>query len=233
MKLTSCLIGVLVLATASVARAQTDPNVTPPTAAAPAPAPATPAPAPASLPAPTPAATEAPSFGAAGQLVVTGEASVSSMYESFSMGGGHITTFDLAPSIDYFVIPNLSIGGALGFSTTSFSPSGGGQSSTDTSIAILARVGYNIPMGPVVSFWPQLEIGYAHTSDGVSGQTTSGHSVPLAINAPFLFHVAPHFFLGIGPTFETELSAKDESQGTSKVTAFGVQSVVGGYFGGP
>jgi hypothetical protein len=47
-----------------------------------------------------------------------------------------------------------------------------------------------------------------------------------------LFHPAPHFFIGGGPMFSTELVSKYESVDQTTFSEFGVQTTVGGYFGG-
>ena len=51
---------------------------------------------------------------------------------------------------------------------------------------------------------------------------------------PFLYAPAPHFFLGGGPLFRTDLSSSVSSGNVSgdgeKLTAFGVSFLVGGYF---
>jgi hypothetical protein len=178
-------------------------------------------------------------FGARGQLAVsvglplTGEApELGIVHASTSMGGGSSTTVALQPSADYFITPNLSVGGLIGIRYASYSEPPGGLtiSGNSTVLQVEARVGYNLALGDVVSLWPRIGIGYAHASAGVL--IDPRYSVPLDIFAPLLWHPTHHFFVGAGPVFTTELVDKSGGQNQPKPTNFGVQAVVGGYFGG-
>jgi hypothetical protein len=131
------------------------------------------------------------------------------------------------PSLDYFVIPNVSVGGALSITHGSL----GGSTGDVTGIGILVRGGYNLHLAPMISLWPQLQLGYLHESFSGGGMSTSGYTIPLQIFAPFLVHVTTHLFVGIGPAFSTDLVSKVQSQDASKTTDIGIESVVGGYFG--
>jgi hypothetical protein len=83
------------------------------------------------------------------------------------------------------------------------------------------RAGYNIPMNGNVSVWPKLGLTLAH-SDGffLFGDRTY---LEVSVTAPFLVHVAPHFFIGGGPGLITQL-------GDVTVATLNVSAVVGGYF---
>jgi hypothetical protein len=171
-------------------------------------------------------------FGAVGQIVVSGDLEASFSHVSFSMGDASQTSFALIPAADFFAAPNISIGGALALTHSSFDTGVPGSSSADTTgIGILVRGGYNARLGSQVSIWPRLAIGYSHTSSDTGGASASGYTVPLRIDAPILIHLAPHFFVGIGPLFQTELVSKTEGQSDAKVTVFGITTIVGGYFG--
>jgi hypothetical protein len=50
----------------------------------------------------------------------------------------------------------------------------------------------------------------------------------LGVSAPFLFHLVPHFFMGVGPFFSIPLS--DSQAMASKDPTFGLTAIVGGYF---
>ena len=224
MKVRLLLSAAILLATAGAARAQG--------AATPAPTPApteTPAAAPA---APAAAADDvAAGFGVQGQIAISGELQASFVHESTSAAGGAASTsvnaITVQPSLDYFVVPNVSLGGALSISHGSFGGSGGDQ----TAIGILVRGGYNLHLAPMISLWPQLQLGYLHESFSGGGVSASGYTIPLQIFAPFLVHVATHLFVGIGPAFSTDLVSKVQSMDASKTTDIGIESVVGGYFG--
>jgi hypothetical protein len=205
-----------------------------------APAGAPPAvPDPAAAPPPPTATAAAPAagdtaaeFGQAGQIAISGDLQASFVHESQSLPNGGSSTsvnvIQIQPSLDYFVAPNISVGGAIPITHGDFG------SGTLTGIGILARAGYNLHLAPLLSLWPQLSIGYVHESfdpgGGVASQ--SGYTVPLRIFAPLLIHPVAHLFVGIGPVFQTELISKVGGQDAGKTTDFGIASVVGGYFGG-
>ncbi len=179
----------------------------------------------------------AQAFPLQGHLAVSNDADVSFTYAWTSFNGGgssSTTTFNLRPAADYFVIDGLSVGGFVLFQYESISPPGGGSSANLTSFGIGPRVGYDIPLSDQFSFWPRG--GFAIESVGVSvpvaltggGSTTSTSSTTvfaLLLDAPFLFHPAEHFFLGLGPTLTLDLT------GDVKTNVFGVDFIIGGYFG--
>ena len=143
-------------------------------------------------------------FGAPGEFVITGD------FEGHLVKGYELR---LHPSLDYFIAPNVSVGGVVGLTYHSGDPS-------TTTVDLGARAGYNLGITPQVSFWPMVGIFYSHTS--VSNNMGGGSSTVLAINAPFLFHIVPHFFVGAGPFFDLPL----DSGGNN----YGLQTVVGGWF---
>ena len=133
----------------------------------------------------------------------------------------------LAPSLDYFVAPNVSLGGTLGFANGS---SGSGATSSDvTSITVGARAGFNLALTNMLSLWPRLGLSYNHFSSTVGGSSTSStaYDVILAIQAPLLWHPTSHFFIGAGPMLLTEVAVSDNSP---KTTQLGVDALIGGYF---
>jgi len=171
-------------------------------------------------------------FGLPGQIAISGDLQASFVHESQSaVGGGSsssVTVVSITPSLDYFVAPNVSVGGALQITHGDF----GSGSGTVTGIGLLARAGYNLHLAPMLSFWPQLQLGYVHQSFSGGGASASGYTVPLAIFAPLLVHITQHLFAGIGPIFSTDLISKVQSNDASKATDIGISSLVGGYFGG-
>jgi hypothetical protein len=194
-----------------------------------------------------------PAFGGVGQLVVSDDqplgggvvgasavvtpgppssfSSASFEFGTLSNNGGSGTEFALAPAADYFVIPNLSIGGNILFGL--LSPAhGSGTGTTYTLFGIAPRVGYNIPITDMISFWPKVFFGYTTAS----GSNNSGgyNSAALGVFAPIMFVPATHFVLGIGPNFSTQLSNNATGSGTSvagpKLTQVGIQATIGGWF---
>src|SRR5260221_10674465 len=136
-------------------------------------------------------------FGTPGQLVFDGTATFSIV----KVTSGN-TTITLRPALDYFIIPNVTIGGVVGFSTSS------GRFAT-TTVAIGARAGYNVNLNDKISVWPTAGFSYAHSD--VSDGGGSNSSWAFNIYAPFLFHLVPHFFIGVGPFLDVGLSDGDQN----------------------
>lgn len=137
------------------------------------------------------------------------------------------TTIVVAPALDYFVAESISIGGQVFYASTSM----GDASSSGFGIG--PRVGYAIPIGEGLAFWPKLGIAYTSSSydSGVEGsEKQSGTTMSLEVFAPFAIQPAEHFFVGIGPMLSMDLSNKVEDEDAGKSTTFGVMTQVGGYF---
>lgn len=148
-------------------------------------------------------------FGAAGQILIDGTAS----FSLIKVSGGN-TSITLKPALDYFIIPNVTIGGVVGLTTES------GRFAT-TTILLGARAGINFNLGDKFSLWPTAGFTFAHSS--ISDGGPSNNDTAFNLYAPFLFHVAPHFFLGVGPFLDVGLGEGDSN-------VFGFQSLIGGWF---
>ena len=111
----------------------------------------------------------------------------------------------LQPSLDYFIARHISVGGVI-----SIDAGGGGGS-----WGFGPRAGFAIPLGERVTFWPMVMIKATHANHNTSTE--------LWLNAPFLFHLVPHFFVGVGPYFMAQMSGGGYSE-------FGFHSILGGYF---
>ena len=154
-------------------------------------------------------------------------------YLSLNNNGGSATQFGLAPAADFFVIDNLSVGGQLLFSLASTSPSQGSGVS-QTTFGIGPEVGYNVGITDNISVWPKVFFGYQSASVSNNGGSSSVGAI--GVYVPFLYHPAPHFFLGIGPNFATQIisSVSPGNGGASvdgyKATSFGLTATFGGYF---
>ena len=145
-------------------------------------------------------------FGAVGQFAISGELEVSMVKQR-----GGSTTVSLQPALDYFIAPNLSVGGVVGLAITSGNPG-------VTRVLLGARAGYNLAVAERISFWPTGGLFFTHFSSGAA----SNNSTWLRVFGPFLFHPVPHLFVGAGPFIELGLSGGGGDR-------FGLQSVVGGW----
>jgi hypothetical protein len=177
-----------------------------------------------SVPADSPSAI----FGGEGQLAISSDAGFSLSNTSISDVDGSTTQLIVRPSVDYFVVDYLSLGGFLGLE---YNTTPGGSS---TQMSIGPRVGYNIPFSERFSFWPKLGFSFASTSqeeedtetpDGevILGSDESSTSLQLNIFAPVMFHPVEHFFLGLGPAFDLDLTGDD------KATTIAVRLTIGGW----
>ena len=154
--------------------------------------------------APSSARAQGGGFGAPGEIVIRGD------FEGHLRNGWELR---LHPSIDYFIAPNVSVGGLVGLQYNSGNPS-------RTTVDLGIRAGYDLAIANQLTFWPTVGIVYSHTS--LSNNMGSGSSTNLEIFAPFLYHIVPHFFVGAGPIFD--LSLDNNGNG------YGLQTTIGGWF---
>jgi hypothetical protein len=147
-------------------------------------------------------------FGAPRQIVITGA------FEGHLHNGWELR---LHPSVDYFIAPNVSVGGVIGIQYNSGNPS-------VTTIDVGARAGYNLHIVDQFGFWPMAGIYFSSTrvSSTATTPSSSSNSTFLGIFAPFLVHIVPHFFVGAGPSFNLALGNGGNS--------YGLDTVVGGWF---
>ncbi|HEY3497454.1 MAG TPA: hypothetical protein VGK73_22310 [Polyangiaceae bacterium] len=108
---------------------------------------------------------------------------------------------------DYMVIDKLSVGGTLGFSTTSSNVDGpGAGEASPTLFMITPRVGFLHMFGRVAGIWPRGGFSF-HTKTVKEGYTydESGFSLNVECNFPIVF--TPHFGVLVGLTFDRSLTA--------------------------
>ena len=165
---------------------------------------------------------QAARFGVQQQWVFSSDAGLSIANTSLSGRGGSTTTIQLRPSVDYFVIDNLSVGGFLGLDYAHM-PIG-----STTVFSVGPRVGYDIPFSGAFSVWPRLGLSFAHTrqtvEDVIDGDdTTSSSGLALNISAPVMFHPTEHFFVGFGPAFDVDVT------GDVKATTIAARLTIGGW----
>jgi len=158
-----------------------------------------------------PAASAAPAsnFGATGSWVLSVQShaagnSTASFFLQKVSGAG--TTVTIQPALDYFLGGGVSVGGVVGFTHSS-----------STTVNFGARAGFNQPLVDKFTFWPTAGV-YASYLNGNNSSTTAAAEV----YAPFLFHPAQHFFVGVGPYLGYQFHG-----GT--FTEYGLDLVIGGW----
>jgi hypothetical protein len=135
------------------------------------------------------------------------------------------TALLVSPALDYFVVRNLSIGAVAlyGYSHQDAVGAVGTQQASpafdSSALDVGPRVGYDIRLSPVLSVWPSA-FGALGTSWFTSG---SSSALRVGASVPVLLHPVPHFFVGLGPHLETDLT------GTWKATTYGLDLTVGGW----
>jgi len=166
-------------------------------------------------------------FGRRRQWAFSSDASIQVQRTTQSDSKGVTTTLSLAPAADYFVLPNLSVGGSIGVYYAKAGESSGSR------FTIGPRVGYNFEVSRLLSVWPKLGLNYAHTGGNapqitnVNTGTVTGNNdnnaIAISIFVPVMIHPAPHFFAGLGPFLESDLS------GDNRATSWGVKLTMGGW----
>jgi hypothetical protein len=159
-------------------------------------------------------------FGLEGQWALSSDAALSISHQS------GFTELTLAPAVDYFVIPNLSVGGFISLDYAKSGPA------NTTIFSIGPRVGYNVPFSDLFSVWPKIGFSFAHTTNSSSAaitqnesidNTTSSNGITLNLFVPVMVHPAEHFFAGFGPFLDAGLS------GDNKFTRYGLKLTLGGW----
>jgi hypothetical protein len=151
----------------------------------------------------------------------------------------------LAPSIDYFIAPNISVGGLFAVDTTF----GSAESKTSrlsaagtvvdtskidlpsvTSFTLMPRVGYFIRMDTRLSFWPRLGLGYfsgsnASVQTGTDGtgktvsftQNASISSLLFQLDLGVIYQITDNVFFRIAPavSFSYDGSSKVRYEGVN------------------
>jgi hypothetical protein len=118
---------------------------------------------------------------------------------SHQIGHGDGTTFSLRPGLDYFIIENLSIGGAIQFDFASAPPNVPNASSS-TNVILAPEVGYELALTDTWSLWPMASVSMQFPSSG-------NPLVAVNVSVAFLVHPAEHFFFGIGPALSQDITS--------------------------
>jgi hypothetical protein len=158
------------------------------------------------------AASPSAGFAATGQWVLS--------LRTTDDGGGYLFfhknspgdwTLSQHPSIDYFIASSVSLGATFGYT---YSPAATGT----TIVNLGARAGFNLNINDHVGFWPSAGFGLNVDSENHNTNT----STTFGIFAPFLYHLVPHLFAGVGPSFAVLMSG-----GSGKT--YGIDFVLGGW----
>ena len=193
-----------------------------------------------------PAVTER--FGRRGQYVLTGATSLGFSSTAYSHSEASSVAFSISPGVDFFVADHVSLG--LDFTygyndTTGYGADGSVVEISTSSYGLGARLGLNLPLGDVFSIYFRTTVGFSEANSKeslISGPSYSVASGPLPVNenhsrgaylvlyAPLLVHLAPHFFVGAGPSLYHDLSRTiDHVDYQNLRTTLGAGFVIGGW----
>jgi hypothetical protein len=117
----------------------------------------------------------------------------------------------LHPAIDYFITSSVSLGAVVGYRHSS-------AATGTTALDLGARAGFNLNINDHVGVWPTAGLGVNYVSADYDSSTTT----TFGIFAPFLYHLVPHLFVGLGPSFSVLLSGADGK-------SYGLDFVLGGW----
>jgi hypothetical protein len=108
----------------------------------------------------------------------------------------------------YFVIPNLSVGGTLGFESTTSSGTvtvGGNstttQGNTTSGFVLLPKAGYALALSPMMAFWFRGGLGFARRASSNPNNDAGSAFSAWFLSADALFVVTPVHVFGfyVGP----------------------------------
>ena len=147
-------------------------------------------------------------------------------------------------ALDYFVTDRFTVGGSATVFHASETPASMPGVTTSTStvwgFSLAPRLGFALPLGSGVSFWPRIGFTWVQLSNSFSGGSQDTHLYAVTIEAPFLFRVGPSFFLTAAPTLDLGLGGSSSQTSTFagvatssadiKETDVGVLFGAGGFF---
>lgn len=120
----------------------------------------------------------------------------------------HGESFWIAPAADLFVTRNVSIGLAGGVVYSRYWQEVPGQTDAygneSFSVAVAPRVGYVVPMGRGLSFWPRLTVGASYSEQNVTDPQTgvpsaSGRSLSAGLDLAFVYHPHERLMFQVAP----------------------------------
>ena len=138
---------------------------------------------------------------------------------------------EIGPGVDYFVASYVSLG--VGFSAECYKQTGLQPSGATVTYEVITfgggpRVGFNLPIGSWVSFYPRAYLGASVRSfdekSGRDANISKAEIVYVGLYAPLLLHIASHAFVGFGPTVFHDVVQKREDSAAAADSSFSGQS---------
>jgi hypothetical protein len=191
---------------------------------------------------------DAPTFGGPGQwFILSSSTSASLTSETFSGSEANFFNASIGIGVDLFVLRNVSIGidaeasygDGKGYGASTF------NETVSNHFAGGLRLGVNLPLGHLLSFYPRVTIGAqsersdthtitAYTNYFPPSSSTSRVGAWVNFYAPLLVHLAPHFFVGVGPRVGRDFGTYSGGPyDGSQTTLLSAEVAIGGWWGGP
>jgi hypothetical protein len=187
-----------------------------------------------------------PRFGGPGQWVMLGTSNgLHAFKETFSQSDAKFVEAGVAVGIDRFVVRHFSIGLDVGASYADDQGYGVDTfgETKSTSINGGVRLGYDVPLGELFSWYPRLTLGLSRTHSETTVSAASWNDFPASsvsssigpvvnLYAPLLVHLVPHVFVGFGPRLRHSFGVQRGGpyDGTQSTLVSG-DLVVGGWWG--
>lgn len=179
-----------------------------------------------------------PRFGDAGTLVLTEESAVSWQSVSYQGLDSSRNSFEIAGGFDWFFFRDQSLGFAAAYSDIhrqAFPPAP--VASSGQSFGALVRYGFVLPFYSWFSVYPRMTFSYSVAKTVVSADIVSAattiqtheHIVAAAITVPAMFHLATHFFVGLGPSVSEDIVHTQEHGPQTRRVAYGASTLLGGW----
>ncbi len=164
-------------------------------------------------------------FGEKGQYIVTTDANLDYQRDTIRIDGADDVTrtrFSFRLAGDYTSFRKVSFGMEIGFD--------GEIEGFDTAKGFRfgGRAGYVLPLGAVASLWPRAGLSFDNTTYQTETAQVTVRSTRLTASLPVLFNPYPQVLVGLGPTFDHDLSAKAATTvDVQRLTGFGVHMTLG------
>lgn len=152
-------------------------------------------------------------FGKRCQFVFTNALVAAFSTTSYALTSSGSTDLNVSGSVDYFVVDHVSLGIGVGTSTSSYSfldnATGDTTPGTLSSSWLTLRWGMSIPVAEKVSLYPVVSVGVQSDvrsgQDAGPGNEEDSQEVFTGLFVPALFHPVEHFFVGFGPSVNTDI----------------------------
>lgn len=128
----------------------------------------------------------------------------------------------------YFVADRVSVGARIALVYESR------EGLTQKAVGLGGVVGYAMPLGERVYFWPQIGVTFGWAQVELGSISATQKFVVVQAFAPIYVEPSEHFLVGIGPAVDTQVMSTFSSNGDSedgdKRTSFGVMASLAGWF---